>query len=66
MADNEVTLKVGNTVVKMHKGRIEVMAVKNLKVEMSGANNWKARSAQQDAGRDAPKPKPKKTAGGTP
>lgn len=57
-AETIVTLKVGNTQIKMHEGRIEILAPKNIKVEMSGNNTWKASTAQQDPARDAPPPSP--------
>ena len=42
----------------MHEGRIELLAPKNIKLEMSGQNRWSASSAQQDPARDAPPPSP--------
>ena len=53
-AAKSITLKVGNTVVKMHDNQIEVMAVKAINVRMSGANSWDAFDANQDPLRDAP------------
>jgi hypothetical protein len=62
-AGKSVTLKVGNTVIKMHDNQIEVMAVKSISVNMRGDNSWNAFDANQDLLRDAPTADPATPAG---